>query len=445
MRFIFFWIAFYTLCAQATVLDVPLSTTSSLIPCYLAQFQTKDARFSLSYITEIETILREDMLYDGRTYLFPVSEQKEKQAKQQGALLPFNADFWEKQSVVHLVKATVADTSLDLQCFNVETGAIYSFSCPLTGDLNTDRTAIHNLADQLTAQLYGAQGVCSLAIFYALKTKPQGEWISDIWQMDSDGQNGQPLLENNSYCIHPLLLPYKTPTLLYTDYAMGEPKLFILTNHPKKKTPLIPLKGNQFLPTHAAKGRILSFICDVSGKADLFVQRYHPEKGLIGKPVQAYSFPKSVQASPTIHPDGKQIAFCSDKGGTPRIYVIPTPSFSKASKLPNATLLTRKYRENTSPSWSPDGSMLAYSAKVEGTRQIFLYDFATKEELQLTSGPLHKENPSWAPNSLHLAYNTADHTSEIFVINIVQKIPRQVTHGKGFKHYPSWGKHFQKP
>ena len=109
-------------------------------------------------------------------------------------------------------------------------------------------------------------------------------------------------------------------------------------------------------------------------------------------------------------------------------------------KRPHAVMITKKNRENSCPSWSPDGTKLAYSAKTNGIRQIWIYDFEKNEEWQLTSGPGNKENPFWAPNSNHIVFNsTQDCNSEIYVVNLNQPQAIKISRGLGKKHYPTWG------
>ena len=204
---------------------------------------------------------------------------------------------------------------------------------------------------------------------------------------------------------------------------------------------LIDLRGNQLLPAISPKRDKVAFICDAAGKADgrtdLFLQEFHPEKGETGKPVQLFSYPRSTQASPTFSPDGSKLAFVSDKDGKPRIYVI---SATFTSKRPTPVLITKQNQENSCPSWSPDGKKLAYSAKTKGTRQIWIYDFETKEEWQLTDGTGNKENPSWAPDSKHLVFNSTDgHISELYIVNLNQPDVVKISQGAGIKHYPAWG------
>jgi len=86
---------------------------------------------------------------------------------------------------------------------------------------------------------------------------------------------------------------------------------------------------------------------------------------------------------------------------------------------------------------------IAYSAKVDGVRQIWMYDIEKDEEIQLTTGPEHKENPSWAPNSFHLVYNTEGEDScELYQLNLVQQSPVLISKGSGQKRFASWEPNF---
>ena len=109
-----------------------------------------------------------------------------------------------------------------------------------------------------------------------------------------------------------------------------------------------------------------------------------------GQFIQLFSFPHATQASPTFSPDGKTLAFVSDKDGSPRIYTIPA---STSGKRAQATLISKAYKESTCPCWSPDGKKLAYSTKIDGVRQICLYDFAPKRRDNSPTVPTTKKTP----------------------------------------------------
>jgi TolB protein len=103
-------------------------------------------------------------------------------------------------------------------------------------------------------------------------------------------------------------------------------------------------------------------------------------------------------------------------------------------------LISKQNGENSCPAWSADGKKLAYSAKTKGVRQIWIYDFDSKEERQLTDGPGNKENPSWALDSKHLVFNSTDGpASELYLVNLNQPEVIKISQGPGKKHYPTWG------
>ena len=419
--FLLMFLFFFSAHAQEKEIIIPLSTRQPLTAVNVGSFNS--SHFHQQYLEELRNILVYDINHNGSCFV----------QDGEGKSFKVAVEFFDKSfsAQVAFVKSEVTKTL-----------GPYS----LSGTLASDRRVIHHFADDLTLLMTGKNGIASTRILFAQQfpeKTPQGyEWRSEIWEADYDGANQRQITNERSYCITPTFFPpqgeFTKNKFLYVNYKKGQPQIYITAFNQTLGTPLISLRGNQLLPTVSQKGDLIAFISDASGRADLFVQRFSPRNGPIGKPIQAYSYPNSVQASPTFRPDGKKIAFVSDKQRTPRIFLIDTPIHGRGN-TPRPLCLTKKYRHNTCPSWSPDGTKLAYSAMIDGTRQIMIYDFLTKEEVQLTVDGIHKENPSWAPNSLHLIYNTIETSSaELFIINLKQKESTQITHGPGRKHYPAW-------
>ncbi|MDJ0651502.1 MAG: Tol-Pal system protein TolB [Simkaniaceae bacterium] len=407
--------------AEEKEMIIPLSTRKFLSSVYVSPFSSPS--FSEEYLQALRRILVFDINTNGSCHV-------EKKGR-------------------HDCKIDVAITEKELTALIVLTrGRITKTLGPyvLTGNLSKDRALIHQFSDDLTLLMTGTRGIAHSKILFSMqfpeKTARGYTYKSEIWEIDYDGENKKPVTRENSYCITPAFFPtfgsFTENKFLYVNYKNGQPKIYLGSFKDERGKPLVHLRGNQLLPAVSNRGDMIAFISDASGRADLFVQLFSKSHGLMGKPIQAYSYPKSVQASPTFRPDGKKIAFVSDKNGSPRIFIIDTPYPGKETTT-KSLCITKKYRHNTCPCWSPDGTKLAYSAMIDGTRQIMLYDFLTKEEIQLTTGGSHKENPSWAPNSLHLIYNTVDpSSSELFMVNLKQKEMIQITTGPGKKHYPAW-------
>lgn len=390
---------------------------------------------------ELKQILLFDLSQNGVTTVMSDQKDAEYQLLKE---TPFTPSFWKPKRVDYVLKTEINGGKVDATFFSLKTGQETKIpSLPLCESAASNRRVMHQIADRIYELITNKKGIANTQIFYAVQFPDGNKWKSEIWTADYDGKNARPLTQEKSYCITPTLFPiegdFTKNKYLYVNYKLGQPKVYITSFNEPRGKPFIALRGNQLLPALAPSGDLIAFISDAGGQADLFIQHISPDKGLIGKPFQLYSFPHSVQASPTFRPDGKKIAFVSDQEGTPRIFLISIPSHLRGTR-PRAICLTRKYRENICPSWSPDSTKLAYSAKIDGVRQIMVYDFITQEEIQLTTGKSHKENPCWALSSMHIIYNTVDpSSSELFLINLKQKEMVQITEGPGKKHYPTWG------
>jgi TolB protein len=440
-KFLIFCLAIFSvLRASDEEIRVYLNTTSPLEPIYIGQLQSPDNSLSADYLAKLQSVLEFDFNHNGTTKILTSNPEREK------TLLQNNFAAAKNWGALHILKGEIKNKTLSFSVLSSHTGSLKQFpALPLLGELPKDRKQIHRLADAIYKTLYGVDGIASTRILFAARNRNQEKWASEIWACDWDGANAKQLTREGSYCVTPVHIPasgkYTNDHFLYVSYKMGQPKIFIASFNEGVGKRLIDLRGNQLLPAISPKRDKLAFICDAAGevdkKADLFLQEFNPQTGQVGKPMQLFSYPRSTQASPTFSPDGSKVAFVSDKDGAPRIYLIPATFTGKRA---NPTLITKQNGENSCPSWSPDGKKLAYSAKTKGIRQIWIYDFDTGEEWQLTDGRENKENPSWAPDSKHLVFNSTDGSvSELYIVNLNQPDVVKISQGAGVKHYPAWG------
>src|SRR4029079_10345035 len=83
--------------------------------------------------------------------------------------------------------------------------------------------------------------------------------------------------------------------------------------------------------------------------------------------------------SPSFSPDGRFVAFSAMRGGIRDIYTVNLDSMEVA------TLTTDDFFDY-GPTYSPDGKFLVYTARVSGNQKLFRLDLGTKQKKQLSFG-----------------------------------------------------------
>jgi serine/threonine protein kinase/Tol biopolymer transport system component len=148
--------------------------------------------------------------------------------------------------------------------------------------------------------------------------------------------------------------------------------------------------GLQGEPTWSPDGRFLAYSSDRSGNFDIWVQQVGS-----GEPLQLTTH-AAHDWQPAWSPDGKQIAFRSERDGD-GIYVVPFPA-GREKKITSFG-----YR----PQWSPDGSQILFqSSTLKGTAQpvkayVVGLDGSPPREM-LTS--LRLGAVSWHPDGKRFTY-----------------------------------------
>jgi TolB protein len=402
-------------------ITVHLTTQNNLAPLFIHSIAESGSGFEKNYLAALEKVVRFDFDHNGVTQICS--------SPNGSATLDILID--QKKLSMKLTRGKISK-GVD--------------QIVLTGDLNKDRQTLHRIHDTLLGALYDAKGVASARVIYTVKTRKtdqSSQWVSDVWEADYDGANARQTTQENCLIVTPTFVPAKEGSrarhFLYVSYKGGQPKIFAAALGEAAGKRLTYLRGNQLMPAISPTLDKMAFISDITGNPDLFVQDFSLEKGLLGTPRQVFCAPSATQGSPTFSPEGKKLAFVSNKDGTPRIYILDIPEAGTSVKNLKPKMITKKTRDNTCPAWSPDGKKIAYSAMASGTRQIWVYNLETGEEIQLTDGNGHKENPAWAPNSLHLLFNSCTaNFAELYMINLNQKKAVKITSGPGEKRFPSW-------
>ena len=102
-------------------------------------------------------------------------------------------------------------------------------------------------------------------------------------------------------------------------------------------------------------------------------------------------FVSEYAAIPTWSPNGRKIAFVSDRAGSAEVYVMNADG-SRQRRL-------TRYAKPGELAWSPDGRMLAFGSHARGgPRDVYVMNADGTGLLNLTPGPGGGEAPSWSPD-----------------------------------------------
>ena len=99
----------------------------------------------------------------------------------------------------------------------------------------------------------------------------------------------------------------------------------------------------------------------------------------------------AVDVSPTWSPDGRRIAFASDRDGDFEIYVM-------ASDGTDVVKLTQNDASDISPTWSPDGRRIAFASDRDGNYEVYVIDLERGTETNITNNPAWDLSPAASPS-----------------------------------------------
>jgi len=218
-------------------------------------------------------------------------------------------------------------------------------------------------------------------------------------------------------------------TGVFAAYAAGR-----VDRHRERK----PISNST--PEWSPDGRELAFSSNRTGKIQIFVMnadgsnQHHVTRNRRGD-----------SDSPAWSPDGRKIAFEAGYScGTisEQIFVV-NPDGSDQRQLTRAP--KSSVCGSFTPAWSPDGRKIAFSSNRTGFFRIFVMKADGTNPKRLTRGKagIEDEAPVWSPDGRQIAFmrgsSTPPQTDQIYVMKADGSDPRQLTH-RGFNAYPSWSR-----
>ena len=143
-----------------------------------------------------------------------------------------------------------------------------------------------------------------------------------------------------------------------------------------------------------------------------------------------------------------QITFVSQRDGNPEIYVMDADGG-------NQRRLTNNPAKDWDPSWSPDGKQIAFVSDrdehphfVPGwfSFEIYVMDADGDNQRRLTNNPADDRGPAWSPDGTRIVFMSMRDghiidfapTYEIYVMDADGGNPQNLTNNPSDDRYPSW-------
>ena len=141
-------------------------------------------------------------------------------------------------------------------------------------------------------------------------------------------------------------------------------------------------------------------------------------------PIRQLTVTTASNVRPALSPDGKRIAFQSNRDGPFHIFVMDIDGA-------NVTQITSGDTDDRHAAWSPDGKRIAIdSGGANGKREIWTVDVASKRRTQITRIGAIASFPSWSPDGQRISfYLYQAGTMDLWTVTSDGAPPVRVTNG----------------
>lgn len=339
----------------------------------------------------VDSILRRDLEYSDRFDMLAVPDTL-------GSGSGVNYGLWNELGAVWLVSTNVSGTAdrprlrvslHDITYSRLE--EVQSFELPAPGARGF-RMAVHRASDAVVRWATGEPGMAASRIAFRRRAE-EGE--SELYTIGSDGRNLRRITSDSSIVYSPSFSP-DGGELMYVSYRSGTPEVYGVDLGSGRSELLETEEDYNITPAYSPDGARMMVAQSVGSRTEIFEY----ELGPLCCRRQVTSGGSGDALNPSFSPDGSRIAFTANRVGQPQVYV------KDASGGPAEIVSRYVFGEEgyaTSPDWSPTGGRIAYHARVDGVFQIHTVNpDGSNRRVLTTTG--ENEDPAWAPDGRHLVF-----------------------------------------
>ncbi|HTO75960.1 MAG TPA: hypothetical protein VMQ61_07780 [Thermoanaerobaculia bacterium] len=309
-------------------------------------------------------------------------------------------------------KVTIEARVWDLKSKKMVLGRRYS------GGASWVSRIAHTLANDLVKYFTGKDG--SYLSTIAFVSDRDGN--KEIYAMDFDGRNVRALTAHKSLSIGP---NGRGSRIVYTSYLHLYPALFSMNVDGSDKREIPTGVDLNASPSLSPDGTQIAFAGSQHGNTDIYVI------GANGGNLRRLTNTRSLEAGPEWSPTGRQILYTSDQTGLPQIWLMEAEGTSPRQ-------FTFAGNWNDEGSWSPDGARIAFACRNEGDFNICVMDVATGRTVQLTSEGSNG-HPAFSPDGDKIVYHSRRNgKTQIYTMSAADGKDKRLLTDTGNNSQPVW-------
>lgn len=311
--------------------------------------------------------------------------------------------------------------TVDCQVLNVLKSAVV-LSKTYTDTSPNARRLAHKVADDIIMSIKGFRGICTGRI--AMIGTATGS--KELYICDADGGNLRQLTHDKSISMAPRWAPDGSK-IVYTSFLKGFADIYMIAFPSGKRSVVASSPGINMAGAISPGGGEMLMVLSKDGNPEVYSKSFGS-----GQLLRLTRTPRAGEASPTWSPDGSQIAYVSDMAGagSPQLYVMDRSGTSRR--------LTSRGKENVDPDWGAN-NQIAFSSRRNGLYSIFIINPATMQEQQVSPADGNYEDPSWASDGRHLVCAKREGGgTRIYLLDTMGDTPVCLTPYGGSWSAPSW-------
>ncbi len=287
------------------------------------------------------------------------------------------------------------------------------------------RTLAHKVNDEIVKAVTGREGFAqSRLALVGTRTRNK-----EVYLADSDGANLTQLTRDRSISLFPRW-SRDNRRLVYTSYVQKFPDILMIDIASGGRQKLASFPGLNMGGAFSPDGRQVAMVLSKDGNPELYVMTLGSSQL-----TRLTRTPQANESSPSWSPDGSRIVYVSDAAGVsrPQLYIV-----GRDGQSPRR--VTSRGPQNVSPDWGPDGR-IAFSSIAGRAFSLCVLDPETLMVTPVAADAASYEDPSWARDGRHIACaRSLQYRSGICLVDTVTKEKVDLLSEGGDWYSPSWQK-----